>query len=60
MNTFWILDGGYVIEAKDRLVLDDPDGSILSKIQGRLERSSRSFFWRYRSPRGGSLHEREG
>ncbi len=31
LNEFWILDGGYVIEAKDRLVLDDPDGSILSK-----------------------------
>ncbi|WP_426036000.1 GNAT family N-acetyltransferase [Brevundimonas sp. DC300-4] len=30
LNEYWILDGGYAIEAKDRLVLDDPDGSILS------------------------------
>jgi ribosomal protein S18 acetylase RimI-like enzyme len=30
LNEHWILDGGYVIEAKDRFVLDDPDGSILS------------------------------
>jgi putative acetyltransferase len=30
LNEFWILDGGYAIEAKDRLTLDDPDGSILS------------------------------
>lgn len=31
LNEDWILGGGYAIEAKDRLVLDDPDGSILSK-----------------------------
>jgi GNAT superfamily N-acetyltransferase len=30
LNEDWILDGGYAIEAKDRFVLDDPDGSILS------------------------------
>ena len=31
LNEFWILAGGYALEAKDRLVLDDPDGSILSR-----------------------------
>ena len=31
LNTFWILAGGYALEAKDRLVLDDPEGSILSQ-----------------------------
>lgn len=31
LNQYWILAGGYAIEAKDRLVLDDPEGSILSK-----------------------------
>ncbi|WP_426041963.1 GNAT family N-acetyltransferase [Brevundimonas sp. TWP2-3-4b1] len=31
LNEDWILAGGYALEAKDRLVLDDPDGSILSK-----------------------------
>lgn len=31
LNEFWILDGGYAIEAKDRWVLDDPEGAILSK-----------------------------
>jgi len=31
LNEYWILAGGYVLEAKDRLVLDDPEGSILSK-----------------------------
>ena len=31
LNEYWILDGGYVLEPKDRLVLDDPHGSILSK-----------------------------
>ena len=31
LNEFWILDGGYAIEAKDRLTLDDPDGSILAR-----------------------------
>lgn len=31
LNEDWILDGGYALEAKDRLVLDDPEGAILSK-----------------------------
>ena len=31
LNEYWILAGGYALEAKDRLVLDDPAGSILSK-----------------------------
>jgi len=31
LNEYWILAGGYALEAKDRLVLDDPEGSILSK-----------------------------
>ncbi|MFC5345175.1 GNAT family N-acetyltransferase [Brevundimonas staleyi] len=31
LNEYWILDGGYALETKDRLVLDDPDGAILSK-----------------------------
>ena len=31
LNEYWILDGGYVLEPKDRLVLDDPNGAILSK-----------------------------
>ena len=31
LNEYWILAGGYAIEAKDRLVLDDPDGAILSR-----------------------------
>lgn len=31
LNEFWILDGGYALEAKDRWVLDDPEGAILSK-----------------------------
>ncbi len=31
LNEYWILAGGYAIETKDRLVLDDPEGSILSK-----------------------------
>lgn len=31
LNEYWILDGGYALEAKDRLVLDDPEGAILSK-----------------------------
>jgi ribosomal protein S18 acetylase RimI-like enzyme len=31
LNEYWILDGGYVIEAKDRTALDDPNGTILSK-----------------------------
>lgn len=31
LNEYWILAGGYAIEAKDRLVLDDPEGAILSK-----------------------------
>ena len=31
LNEYWILDGGYVIEPKDRLVLDDPEAAILSR-----------------------------
>lgn len=31
LNEYWILDGGYAIEAKDRVALDDPEGAILSK-----------------------------
>jgi GNAT superfamily N-acetyltransferase len=31
LNEHWILAGGYALEAKDRLVLDDPRGSILAK-----------------------------
>ena len=31
LNEDWILGGGYALEAKDRLVLDDPEGAILSK-----------------------------
>ena len=31
LNEYWILAGGYALEAKDRLVLDDPEGSILSE-----------------------------
>ena len=31
LNEYWILAGGYALEAKDRLVLDDPEGAILSR-----------------------------
>ncbi|WP_269514288.1 GNAT family N-acetyltransferase [Brevundimonas subvibrioides] len=31
LNEHWILAGGYALEAKDRLVLDDPEGAVLSK-----------------------------
>ena len=31
LNEYWIRDGGYAIEAKDRVTLDDPEESILSK-----------------------------
>lgn len=31
LNEYWILAGGYALEAKDRLVLEDPEGSILSR-----------------------------
>jgi putative acetyltransferase len=31
LNEWWIRAGGYELEAKDRLVLDDPEGAILSK-----------------------------
>ncbi len=31
LNEHWILAGGYAIEAKDRLVLDDPEGAILAR-----------------------------
>ena len=30
LNEFWILAGGYAIEAKDQWVLGDPEGAILS------------------------------
>lgn len=29
LNEAWIIEGGFVIEAKDRLVLDDPEGKVL-------------------------------
>jgi ribosomal protein S18 acetylase RimI-like enzyme len=31
LNEHWILAGRYALEAKDRLVLDDPEGAVLSK-----------------------------
>lgn len=31
LNEAWILEGGFAIEAKDRLVLDDPQGVILDR-----------------------------
>ena len=31
LNEYWILAGGYTIEAKDQRVLGDPEGAILSK-----------------------------
>lgn len=31
LNETWILAGGYAIEAKDELVLSDPEGAILSR-----------------------------
>jgi len=31
LNEAWLAAGGYALEAKDHLVLDDPDGAILSK-----------------------------
>lgn len=31
LNQSWLTAGGYVLEAKDQLVLGDPDGAILSK-----------------------------
>ena len=31
LNETWILAGGYAIEAKDELVLSDPEGAILSQ-----------------------------
>ncbi|MGZ9100030.1 MAG: GNAT family N-acetyltransferase [Brevundimonas sp.] len=31
LNEDWLLAGGYVLEAKDQLVLGDPQGSILDK-----------------------------
>lgn len=30
LNEAWLAEGGFAIEAKDRLVLDDPDGQILA------------------------------
>ena len=31
LNTDWLIDGWFALEAKDHLTLDDPDGQILSK-----------------------------
>ena len=31
LNEDWLLAGGYTLEAKDRLVLTDPQGSILDR-----------------------------
>lgn len=31
LNTDWLVEGGFVLEAKDHLTLDDPEGQILSK-----------------------------
>lgn len=31
LNEAWLAEGGFVVEAKDRLVLDDPQGEILDK-----------------------------
>lgn len=31
LNTDWLAEGGFVLEAKDHLTLDDPEGQILSK-----------------------------
>lgn len=30
LNTGWLIEGGFAIEAKDHAVLDDPQGAILS------------------------------
>lgn len=31
LNTDWLIEGGFALEAKDHLTLDDPEGQILSK-----------------------------
>lgn len=31
LNTDWLVEGGFVLEAKDHLTLDDPEGQILSR-----------------------------
>lgn len=31
LNADWLAEGGFVLEAKDHLTLDDPEGQILSK-----------------------------
>lgn len=31
LNTDWLVEGGFTLEAKDHLTLDDPEGQILSK-----------------------------
>lgn len=31
LNTGWLAEGGFALEAKDHLTLDDPEGQILSK-----------------------------
>ena len=31
LNTEWLVAGGFALEAKDHLTLDDPEGQILSK-----------------------------
>lgn len=30
LNTAWLIEGGFEIEAKDRKVIDDPEGAILA------------------------------
>lgn len=31
LNTDWLMEGGFALEAKDHLTLDDPEGQILAK-----------------------------
>lgn len=31
LNTDWLIEGGFALEAKDHLTLDDPEGQILSR-----------------------------
>ena len=31
LNTDWLVEGGFALETKDHLTLDDPEGQILSK-----------------------------
>ena len=31
LNTDWLVEGGFALEAKDHLTLDDPEGQILSR-----------------------------